>query len=48
MQQGDSVEAGGAGGGAAGSEEESGPGCPAAAPTGREQEERARVQTGRF
>lgn len=48
MQQGDSVEAGGAGGGAAGSEEESGPGCPTAAPTGGEQEERARVQTGRF
>lgn len=48
MQQGGGVEAGGAGGDAAGSEEEGGPGCQAAAPTGREQnQERTGVQTGR-
>lgn len=36
MQQGRGVEAGGAGGEAAGSEEEGGPSCQAAAPTGEE------------
>ena len=47
MQQGDGVEAGGADGGSTGSEEEGGPGCQAAAPTGGERQhgprERKRV-----
>lgn len=52
LQQGNGVEAGGAGGDAAGSEEEGGPGCQAAAPAGQEQhhepQERGRVRTGQF